>query len=271
VTAVGGLSPVVAVAFAYAIGLDRMWQRVGRGRLVSPTRAVLFLLGLAVTGVALGPPLDGTVETSFTAHMTQHVLLIWISAPLLVAGSPMPVLLWALPDRYRLAAQRRWRTVHRSVAGPAWPMWVAATAAVQAVVLAVWHLPVLYQAALDNSLVHAAEHASFLFSAMAFWWTIAGAVRRSRFGAGVLAVFVAKLPGLFLGVGLTLATRVWYPHYGTGAGAVHDQQAAGVVMWVGGGMVATIAALVLFGLWMQALERATPPHEAAPQPVKAGA
>jgi putative membrane protein len=271
VTAVSGLSPVIAVAFVYAIGLDRMWQRVGRGRLVSPTRAVLFLLGLAVTGVALGPPLDSVVGTSFTAHMTQHVLLIWVSAPLLVAGSPMPVLLWALPDRRRVSAQRRWRAVHRSVAGTAWPWWVAATATLQGVVLAVWHLPVLYQAALDHSLVHAAEHASFLFAAIAFWWTIAGAVRRSRFGAGVLAVFVAKLPGLFLGVGMTLSGRVWYPHYGTGASALRDQQGAGVVMWVGGGMVATIAALVLFGLWMHALERATPPHEAAPRPVKATA
>ena len=61
-----------------------------------------------------------------------------------------------------------------------------------------------------------------LFTAMAFWWTIAGAVRRLRFGAGVLAVFIAKLPGLVLGVGMAIDTHVWYHAYGSGSAALQD-------------------------------------------------
>ncbi len=257
--AAGGLGVVVAVAIAYALGLFRIWERVGVGRLVSPWRAALFLAGLAVLGVALGPPIDTSVAHDLTLHMTQHVLMIWVAAPLLVVGAPLPTLLWAFPDRTRLSLQSRWQRVHREVAGDRWPVWVIVASFAQAVVLAVWHLPALYQPAAQHAFVHALEHGSFLITAMLFWWTIAAAVRRTRFGAGVLAVFVAKFPGLFLGVGMTLTTHTWYPaSYGSGAAAVRDQQGAGVVMWVGGGMIATIAGLTLFWHWMQALERSTP-------------
>jgi putative membrane protein len=258
VTLTGGVQAVVAVAIWYALGLARMWNRAGVGRLVSKTRVALFAAGLAATALALGPPLDTHVGTNFTLHMTQHVVLIWVAAPLLVAGAPVPPLLWGLPDSWRVKVQRRWQRIHRSVAGDAWPLWVAFAVLAQALALAIWHLAPMYQAALGSDLVHTAEHASFLFTAIALWWTIAGAVRRLRFGAGVLAIFVAKLPGLLLGVGLTLDTHIWYRRYGSGAAALRDQQYAGVVMWVGGGMAATVAALILFGLWMQAMERDAP-------------
>ena len=93
---------------------------------------------------------------------------------------------------------------------------------------------------------------------MFFWWALAGAVRRSRFGPGILAVFVAKLPGLVIGVGLAVDRHIWYPVYGRGPAALEDQHVAGVVMWVGGGMIATVTALILFGSWLAGLERDAP-------------
>jgi len=264
--ALGGVELVIAFGFWYALGLTRMWGRVGVGRLVSRTRLRMFVSGLVVTAVALGPPLDTHVDSNLPLHMTQHVLLMWIAAPLLIAGSPMPTLVWALPASWRMATQRRWRRVHRSVASSAWPAWVAGAVVLQAVTLAVWHIPRFYEAAISNGAIHVAEHASFLLSSMVLWWTVAGAVQRMRFGAGVLAVFVAKLPGLVLGVGMTLDAHIWYRSYGTDVAALHDQQLAGVIMWVGGGMIATVAALVLFWLWMQALERNAPnPPVAVPE------
>jgi putative membrane protein len=256
--ALGGSELVIAVALAYAIGLHRMWSRVGRGRLVPAWRACVFALGMLALGVALGPPLDREVGQSLTLHMTQHIVLIWLAAPLIVLGAPLPTLLWATPDRGRVRLQRVWQRAHFAVSGDRWPFWVAFAAFLQSATLLVWHLPALYQRAVDSGFVHSLEHASFFFTAVFFWWTIAGAVRRSRFGAGVLVVFVTKFPALFLGVGMTLATRTWYPVYGSDAAALHDQQGAGVVMWVFGGMLATIAGLALFCSWMRALERATP-------------
>lgn len=251
----GAFEAVIAVAVAYALGLARIWRRVGTGRLVSPRRALLFFAGLVALGVALGPPIDGRVGRDLTLHMTQHVLMIWVAAPLLVIGAPLPTLLWSLPDDARLRAQHWWQRVHHEIAGDHWPVWVVLASFAQAIALGVWHVPALYEAASQHAVVHALEHASFFFTALFFWWTIAAAVRRSRFGVGVLAVFVAKFPGLILGVGMTLAKRPWYP---ASYVSLTDQQGAGVVMWVAGGMIATIAGLALFWHWMQAMERATP-------------
>jgi cytochrome c oxidase assembly factor CtaG len=83
-------------------------------------------------------------------------------------------------------------------------------------------------------------------------------VRRARYGATLVAVFIGKLPGLLLGVGMTIDAHVWYRSYGSGAHALADQQYAGVVMWVGGGSVAAIAGLVTFTVWMRAMERTDP-------------
>ena len=256
-TELAAVQPVIVVAVAYALGLTRMWMTVGVGRLVSRSRVALFALGLLACGIALGP-LEPYTGDDLTLHMTQHMLLMYVAAPLLVLGAPFPTLLWALPTRARLRLQRRWQKFHRAVASDLWALWLGLAAAVQAILLWVWHLPALYDAAVGDQLVHVAEHASFLFPSIAFWWVVTGVVRRTRFGASVLAIFIAKFPGLFLGVGMTLALRPWYPSYGEGAAALRDQQGAGVVMWVGGGMIATVAGLVVFWHWMQALERAAP-------------
>ncbi|HET9729785.1 MAG TPA: cytochrome c oxidase assembly protein [Acidimicrobiia bacterium] len=255
---IGGGEAVIAVGLAYAIGLARIWSRVGVGRLVSRTRAVLFIAGLVVVAVALGPPLEARVTHVFTLHMLQHVLLMMVAAPLLVLGAPLPTLLWALPDRARVRTQRCWQRLHRQIAGDRWPLWVGGATVLQTVALGIWHIPSLYDDAVQSPLVHSGEHAAFLFTSIAFWWVITSAVTRSRYGAGVLTVFIAKFPGVALGVALVAARHVWYPAYGTGPAALRDQQGAGVVMWVGGGSLATMAGLVLFWHWMQALERAAP-------------
>jgi putative membrane protein len=267
-----GIEPVVLVALWYGIGLQRMWATVGAGRLVSQTRAALFACGLVATACALGPPLDSEIGTSLTAHMVQHMVLIWVSAPLLVAGAPLPTLLFALPRDAHLRVQRIWQRAHRSLVGPAWPLWVGSAVALQTASLIVWHTRPAYEAAVDNGVVHSLEHAAFLFTAMFLWWTIAGAVRRTRYGPGVLVVFIAKLPSIFIGVGMAVDVHVWYPVYGRGAAGLQDQQNAGLVMWLGAGAVATVCALVVLGLWLQALERAAPaapclPREVAPQEV----
>ncbi len=245
----------------YVIGVSRMWATAGYGRLVPPGRAVLFLGSLVLLLAVLGPPMDGIADRSLPWHMVQHLVLIWVAAPLFVLGLPMPTMLWALSDPKRITVQRWWRRLHRSVAGDMWPGWVGMTVALATVAMLVWHLPVLYQAAVRNDFVHALEHASFFFTSVALWWTLLGAVRRLRTGPAVLVVFVVKLPTLLLGVGMTFAAHTaWYPVYGTGLHGLQEQQIAGAVMWIGGGMIATAVALTLFAMWLLALERSSPPN-----------
>ncbi|MGI9119474.1 MAG: cytochrome c oxidase assembly protein [Acidimicrobiales bacterium] len=262
-----GLALLGTGAAAYAWGLRRLWAAAGSGRVVHRHQAWSFAAGVAVVGLALAPPLHHRAEVALSAHMAQHVLLMAVAAPLLANGSAVTALSWAFPPRWRRPLQAGWRSilgVRRSTRG----VWLAGSVVVVTLATWVWHLPVLYQAALNQPALHAVEHACFLGSAMAFWEVVAGAGRRSRAGAGVIGVFVVVLGANALGAGMTLATHPWYPAYvrGSVAAAVEDQQLAGVLMWGVGGLISVVAAAVLFASWVGAAERKAPSAVAAPGP-----
>jgi putative membrane protein len=218
---------------------------------VRTTQVVSFGAGLGVLAVALASPIDGLADRSLTDHMVQHVLLLSVGAPLLALGAPLPTLLWALPDRYRagaVAGSRRLLREHDRH----FPLWVTVSLIVEAVAMWAWHLPDLYQAAVRDPALHAAEHACFVFASAAAWWSIA-AGRRSRRGAAAIAALIGSLPGMALGSAMVLAPNPWYPIYVTAgrAAALTDQEVAGVVMWAFGGMAAVIAGAGLFASWMR--------------------
>jgi cytochrome c oxidase assembly factor CtaG len=129
--------------------------------------------------------------------------------------------------------------------------------------LYVWHLPVLYDAALGNDLIHALEHLSFFGTAWLFWWLIIDEKGRRRLGNGpaVLFVFLAGLASGALGALLTFAPAPLYPIQALGARAwgltpLGDQQLAGLIMWVPAGVVYVLAAAVLFLRWMSEMDAA---------------
>jgi putative membrane protein len=246
------------VAGAYALGLSRAWKAAGRGRLVRPAQAFVFAAGMVALAVALLPPLETRTDHSLTAHMVQHVLLLVVAAPLLALGAPLPTLLWALPGRWRRGASAGWRRLLRSHRAH-WLAWAGGALVVESLVMVAWHLPVAYRAALHHDDLHAAEHASFVLTAVAFSWAVGvGAARRH--GGSVAVVFLAALPGSALGAALTLAGRPWYAEYPSLA----DQQMAGVVMWAFAGVAYVVAAACVFGVWLSGLERETPARPLVP-------
>jgi putative membrane protein len=262
VAELGVLAGLGAFGAAYAVGLSRLWRSAGRGRMVKASHARNFALAQVALAVALLPPLATSAEGSLTAHMTQHVLLLVVVAPLLALGAPLPTLLWALPVPWRERAMGTWRRALRSH-GRSWVAWTAGALLVQSVVMLVWHAPVLYRAAVHHEALHVVEHASYLVTATAFAWAV-GLGSAHRHGAAVPLLFVAALPGTALGAALTLAGTPWYAEYPSMA----DQQLAGVIMWGFAGLAYVLAAACLFGLWLVGLERETParPLEAAMQP-----
>lgn len=244
------LAPAVLLAlFAgwYVAGLRRLWARAGRGAGVSAARAVAFAGGVAATAVALSPPADALADARLSAHMSQHVVLMALAAPLLVAGDPVRVLPWAFGP----VARRR---LARALTGPARHAvtlaGVVAAAAVHVVVLWAWHVPAAYDAAAGDARLHAVEHATMLGAAVAFW----AVLPRARVAAPVLvaavgAAVVVMVAGAALGLLMTFAPRPWYAHYADAPGALADQQAAGAIMWgVGGGCYALAAAVLLVRL-----------------------
>jgi cytochrome c oxidase assembly factor CtaG len=250
---------LLAAALAYARGLRALWAR-GMGRGVSPWRAAAFAGGLVALAVALLSPLDALDGELFTIHMAQHMLLILVAAPLLVLGAPGLAVLAGLPRGARRGLTRR----RRSLAGAAigWALDQPLLVLLAHVgVLWTWHLPVPYQAALASPPLHAMEHITFLGTAMLLWRVVLGPDPRHRLGRGlaILSVFVTALQAGALGALLTFAPQPLYPRQALGSAAwgvtpLADQQLAGIVMWVPGGVVylATAAALLL--VWLAEME-----------------
>lgn len=248
------------IALAYGSGVRRLWRRAGRGRGIAIWQVASFAAGLVVLAVALVSPLDGLGEALFSAHMGQHILLTAVAPPLLLLGRPL-VLLWSFPIRIRAAAGAWLRT------GPlsrAW-RWVShpvAAFAIEAAVLWGWHTPGAIHLALENELVHAGMHASFLVGGLLLWETLAHAGRRRTAGYAIAAAssFLTMLHTGMLGALLTFAPRPFYTSYGElplawGLTPLEDQQLAGLLMWVVCGMIYITVALALIGAWLHDLER----------------
>jgi putative membrane protein len=249
---------VAVMAVAYGVGLDRLWRTAPGARLIRPWQATCFAAGLATIVVATNGPIDHLADTSLAGHMTQHVLLLAVAAPLLALGEMVPAVAWTLPASTRRRTLRRWRPVRRSLTGPHWPQWLAAAIAVQIVVMIGWHLVGPYDAALSDQGIHLVEHASFLVTATFFWWLAVGARNRRASAASVLAVFVDSLGAIALGAAFILSASPLYPHYVAteGANALADQQLAGVIMWAYGGLASVVVGVGAFAAWLLAVERA---------------
>lgn len=246
------LAAVALSGWAYARGTRRLWARTG---VTHPWRAAAFAAGLAAVLMVLVTPLDAAGHERLWAHMVQHEVLVAVAAPLLILANPLPSILWALSPAVRASVAPWWRRLSRSHARPrGWARWAAAALVLQTVAFWAWHAPDLYEAALHSHLLHALQHASFLVTALFFWWAVLGARRRSLYGGGVLVNFFAALQGVALGAFMTLSGRVWYPTYaayeGGGFTPLEDQQVAGVIMWGPAGAAYLLAAILLFGAWL---------------------
>ena len=81
----------MATAVFYAIGVARLWRRAGAGRGISAWSALSFAIGWVVLFVALVSPV-WLSSVLFSVHMTQHMLLMLVGAPLITFGQPLLVL-----------------------------------------------------------------------------------------------------------------------------------------------------------------------------------
>jgi putative membrane protein len=115
-----------------------------------------------------------------------------------------------------------------------------------------WHLPVAFEAALHDAWIHDLQHASFLASALLFWWVLFARRTRGGDGPAVLYLFTTMVHTGALGALLTFSPTAWYGAYagGFGLSALEDQQLGGLVMWIPGGTVYLAAGVHLLGRWL---------------------
>lgn len=257
---------LAAVAAVYARTVHGLWRTGGRGAGISQRRVLLFVAGMLVLLVALVSPVEALSESLFAAHMVQHLLLTLVAAPLLLLGRVHLGLVPALPLAWRRRGARRLARVVRRA-----PAAVVVTAVgLHVLVLVLWHVPVLYDAAIADGGLHVAEHATLLLTALGYW-AVMGAARSRPVPVAGLAAFVTSLVSVLLAATLTAATQPWYAaHLGTapwwGLTALEDQHLAAAIMWIPGGLVHLGAATAAIHYWIRADERrlalqrrATPP------------
>jgi cytochrome c oxidase assembly factor CtaG len=217
-------------------------EQSGRG--AGAGHACAFAAGVAVLIAALATPLDGLGEDYlFSAHMLQHVLL----------GDIAPILLLLSLSRVIMRpATRRLLRLERAL-GPLASPWTGIV--IWLGLMYLWHLPVMYEAALASPLLHLVEHASFFSAGIAVWWPLVAPVpmRRRLQGLWTIAyIATAKFGLATLGLYLTWSTNVLYDHYAQapriwGLSAINDQNAGGAIMMVEQSLTFVIALVVLFG------------------------
>jgi putative membrane protein len=253
------LMSLLGVAGAwYALGYLRVWRGSLLGRRRLALHGALFAGGWSTIALSLLTPLHELGGRSFTAHMLEHELLMLVAAPLIAFSKPVGVLLWALPKAVRRAASglahHSWyNAVWQSISTP-----LAATL-LQAAMLWLWHAPAFFDRALASEGWHAAQHLSLLFSALLFWWAINGASSlQRRHGTAAFCLFFTSLHSGLLGALMALSASPWYARYiamgmsGTaGLSPLEDQQIAGLIMWIPGGAVHAVVALVYLSRWFR--------------------
>ena len=220
--------PGMAVAALYAIRARSLAQA---SRPVPFWRQASFGAGMLLILAALVSPLAALDSELVWAHMAQHLLLADLGALMIVLGLTGPLLQPLLATR-----GLGWL---RALSQPAaaLPLWLAD--------LYMWHVPVLYQAAISSQPVHALEHFCFVGFGIAMWMALLGPLPKPAWfgnGARLLYVVVVRLGGAVLANVLLWAGSPLYPDYGPGEAAhgisaLADQGAAGVVMMVEQGLV----------------------------------
>ena len=236
------LAPLALLAGIY-IWRFRQVRRESGPRGAGVVQAAAFTGAMIALLIALVSPLDGLGEDYlFSAHMLQHVLLGDI-APLL--------LLLALSRVMMRPATRRLVSVERALGPLANPV---TGILVWLFLMYLWHIPALYDAATEHSLLHAFEHACFFAAGLALWWPLIQPVpmRRSLTGMQPLGYIASAKGGLAaLGLYLAWSTSVLYPYYETtpriwGLSPTEDQNVGGVIMMVEQSFTLVLVMVVLF-------------------------
>jgi putative membrane protein len=243
------IAGLLVTSFLYIRGVGVLSSRPGG---VTKTRQIqnwLFAAAIFVLVVALISPVDGLADELFWVHMLQHHLLMVVAAPLMVLSYPLPPMLLALPRGMQRFLGGEWANlpalqgIWRAISSPV-VVWV-----VHALILAIWHIPSLYQASVDNRWFHALQHISFIVVALLFWWVVLHSFATyEKRGMAVLYLFTTMMVTGLLGALITFSPNVIYPIYEEravqwGLTAMQDQQIAGIIMWVFGGLAYMVGAL----------------------------
>ncbi len=257
------LLPWIGIAAA-AVGYLTAVRLVNRGHPLTPVprwRIAAWLTGLAAVAIALVSGVDVYADSVFSVHMVQHLLLAMVAPPLLALGAPTTLALRVARPSLRRALilpilHSRW------VRMLSWPPigWT-----LFAIVMWATHFSPLFNAALENQVLHSLEHLLYLAAGLLFWWPVVGAdpARWRLSPIGRMIYLAAQMPfNAAVGLAIYFAPSVLYAHYATlartwGPDPITDQQFAGIVMWGAGDTILLAALTLAIAGWLRAVENHT--------------
>jgi putative membrane protein len=245
------LLTVVVYAWVYV----RRWRKVRRDhgtRAAGVHHLVLWITGLVLILVALVSPLDAISDQLASAHMVQHLILADLVPIALILGLTK-VILRPVTRRVHVIERKAGPFAHPAFGVVAYvgAMWV-------------WHIPAMYDAALNHTGVHVLEHITFAAAGSLYWWHLISPIR-SRFRLGGLAPIAymasTKLAVGALGVFITFYPKLLYSPYAVdgerwGLTPLNDQAVAGAIMGLEQSLVMGVGLAWLFARMLSEADRA---------------
>jgi len=249
---IGGL---IFLGWLYAVLAGPLRLKLSAQPVPYPKRkAVAFYAALVTFYLAVGSPLDQIAERFLlSAHMLQHQLIIYPAAVLLLLGLPD----WMVSP---ITGRPGLRPILRLMTSP------VICGVIYTLVMTVWHMPLLYDLALQNRPIHILEHFSMFGAALFYWWPLLSPAK--EFPPASYAKQMLYLAAVVIGMTplfayITFSQDVLYPTYEyaprvTTLTAAGDQLLAGSMMKLIGMGVALIAFGVSFYHWYQADAKRNP-------------
>jgi len=237
----GALAAVGLAGFLYV----RRWRRArteAGPAAASALRLASFLGGLGMLLAAYVSPVERLGEQLFLMHMVGHILVLDLASILLILGLTRVLL---------RPVTRRVQRLERAAGPLAHP---AFAIVLYAGGMALWHLPPVYDAALEHPALHGLEHLTFAAAGGLYWWHLLSPIRsRHRLGGlgPVAYMAITKVLVGLLGIVLTFSPEVLYDFYAQrprhwGLSALTDQNVGGALMALEQSLVMGVALVVLF-------------------------
>lgn len=218
---------------------------IRRGKPVPLSQQIAFHTGTLIGLIALVSPLDKLGdEYLFSAHMVQHLLLMFVTVPFWLIGTSGQMLDGLLPKKLTKLVQ--WLASPL----PAYVLFVG--------VMWFWHAPSFYGMAQESEPIHIFEHLTYIGAALIGWYPVAGAstsyITKPSPPMRILYLFLLAIPCTALAAILTFAPAPLYPFYVTaphsfGLDALQDQHLGGLLMWLPTHLVLLLALAITFFKW----------------------
>ncbi len=237
-------STVIGLLVLAAIYIIRAAQAAPEESLSGPRKLSFFASLFVIFASLNGPVHDLSDNYLFSGHMVQHLLLTMLMPPLMIYG----VAGWMLRPLLRHGVIR---AIATRVTRP------MACFIIFNVVIAGWHIPVLYNAAMENHDIHILEHLMFMAAAVLMWWPLASQLPelpRLPYPGQMLYCFLMTLPMSVVAIYIVMADTILYPFYSSAPrimklSPMEDQLLGGLIMWVPGGLLFMIIMSVVFFKW----------------------